>query len=251
MSANPFYFGDSARQLFGMYDPPSGTGRRGVVLCHPWGQEYLRAHQSVCHLARLLAREQCHALRFDFFGCGDSAGDDADGSVEQWLDDIGSAIDELKDMTRLRSVGIVGLRFGATLAAAAASRRDVDRLVLWDPIADGAGYVRELIEVKGRGRNGDGRGTVQVAGFPLTAQLQESMGAIGLATWEKRLPPTLVVSTAQPDTYHPLERALRDCGVEVTTVCHPGPSVWSDEVDFGSVGMPVAALNAMVEWISR
>lgn len=249
MSANPFYFGTSTTQLFGIYDPPQSAGRRGVVLCQPWGQEYLRAHQSIRHLARLLARQRCHALRFDYFGCGDSAGRDEEGSIAQWLNDIATAIDELKAIAGLRSVGLIGLRFGASLAAlTAAGRRDVDRLVLWDPIIDGAAYVTE--KTKNSVGRGEAGGVVQVAGFPLTAELQESMATILLTARQERLPPTLLVSTVQADTYHPLERALVRGGVDVRTICHPGPSAWSDAANFGSGGMPVAALDAIVEWMS-
>ena len=45
-------------------------------------------------------------------------------------------------------MGLLGLRLGATLAATAAeSRPDVDRLVLWAPIVDGARYAQDLLRI--------------------------------------------------------------------------------------------------------
>jgi pimeloyl-ACP methyl ester carboxylesterase len=245
---NPFYFGDSARQLFGMYDPGGGGGERGAVVCHPWGQEYLRAHPSVRRLARMLADRQVHAMRFDYYGCGDSAGDDRDGSVDQWRQDLAMAVTELRDMASLRKVSLVGLRFGAALAATCATERDdLDRLVLWDPIFDGSAYVRELTA----GRAGAGPdGAVQVRGFPLTGSVRDDMCAVTPAVFRRPLPPTLVVSTVAADTYGPLQRALREGGTDVVTAFCPGPRAWSADTDFAAAGMPVGALDRIADWIA-
>lgn len=248
MALNPFFFGESARQLFGMYDPARGGGRRGAVVCHPWGQEYLKAHQAVRHLARLLARKGVHALRFDYYGCGDSAGDDTDGSVSQWRQDVGTALDELKDMANLRSVGLVGLRFGAVLAVAcAAGRRDVERLVLWDPIFDGSAYVNELT---GSSAGQDAREAMQVRGFPFTESVRRAMSRVSLEDFRHALPPTLIVSTVEADSCAPLERTLREAGVEAATAHCPAPRVWEQKMDFAAAGMPIVALEEISRWMS-
>jgi len=248
MPLNPFYFGESARQLFGMYDAPRGGGRRGAVVCYPWGQEYLKAHQAVRHLARLLARRGVHAMRFDYYGCGDSAGDDTEGSVSQWQQDVGTALDELKDIAGLRSVSLVGLRFGAALAVAcAASRRDVDRLVLWDPIFDGRAYVDELI---GAAAGPKADRAVQVHGFPLTEPVRRAMGGVSLEEFRRVRPPALIVSTVEADSYAPLERVLLEAGVDAATAHRPGPRVWEQKMEFASAGMPVAALEEIARWLA-
>ena len=59
----------------------------------------------------------------------------------------------------MHAVALVGLRFGATLAAvAAAQRRDVQSLVLWAPCASGRAYLRELRAFQMLEEH-DGRGT--------------------------------------------------------------------------------------------
>ena len=72
----PMYFGSSARKLFGIYEAPmTGSAARGVVICPPWGQEYLRAHRALRLLATRLCNAGFHVFRFDYSGTGDSVGD--------------------------------------------------------------------------------------------------------------------------------------------------------------------------------
>lgn len=136
MGRSAFYFGASERRLFGIYEAPQ-KGKRGVVLCNPWGNEYLYAHQSMRYLADLLAEAGLHVLRFDWFGTGDSAGDAPDPNADGWLEDLDWAIDELRDVAGIKKVALLGLRSGAAPAiAAACARKEVDRLVLWDPVIE-------------------------------------------------------------------------------------------------------------------
>ncbi len=72
----PLFFGDPARQLFGVYHPAAegNAAERAVVLCAPSPQEYMPTHWAYRRLAALLAKAGVHVLRFDYFGMGDSAG---------------------------------------------------------------------------------------------------------------------------------------------------------------------------------
>ena len=134
----PFYFGEGERRLFGLYDPAMGAGARAVVICPPWGPDHVAAHAPLRRLALKLAEAGHHVLRFDYFGVGDSAGDIEEGDLEGWREDIEMAIEEIKSIANVQRVCLAGLRLGATLAAdVAASRRDIDTLVLWDPVVRG------------------------------------------------------------------------------------------------------------------
>lgn len=134
--ANVFYFGDSGRRLFGLYEVPAEPKRHGVVLCPPLGTEYFYAHQSVRLLGQLLAEAGQHVLRFDWYGSGDSAGEPGDGDSDaSRAEDLSWAIDELRDLAGIRKVSLVGLRGAATaVLAAAAERNEIKRAVLWDPL---------------------------------------------------------------------------------------------------------------------
>ena len=155
---NPFYFGSSDKQLFGVHHPPEGAEVRdgAVLLCPSLGHEYIAAHPSFAQLGQHLARQGLHVLRFDFFGCGDSAGDIHEASVEQWIEDVGTAVQELRDTSGARRVTVVGLRLGASIAALAcgqmqkAGRPEIFASVLWEPIVTGQEYLEGMAKLERR-----------------------------------------------------------------------------------------------------
>ncbi|HVQ29080.1 MAG TPA: alpha/beta hydrolase, partial [Vicinamibacteria bacterium] len=114
-------------------------------MCAPAGQEYLRAHRAFLQLAERLAALGFDVLRFDYFGCGDSAGDDHEGRLDVWLENTKAAIEEVEALCGSDRVSLVGLRLGAALAAQAqAGRGAPSALVLWDPVLDGPRYLEAL-----------------------------------------------------------------------------------------------------------
>jgi pimeloyl-ACP methyl ester carboxylesterase len=172
-----FYFGTSEQPLLGVYHEPHRTPRRevSVLLCPPFGHEYVRAHRALRNLAELVSVAGYAAFRFDYSGTGDSGGTDAVG-VAQWLRDIALAVDEVKETSGRPRVILVGLRLGAMLAAlvAEASRSDIERLVLWDPVVVGAAHLSALERMHDRWlmalpRDGDRRAgdPPELFGFPL------------------------------------------------------------------------------------
>jgi hypothetical protein len=145
---NPFYFGPASAQLYGVYYPAASgaAGDRGVVICQSIGQEYLRAHWVCTQIALGLSRRGVHALLFDYFGQGDSAGGAAEGTANHWVEDIAGAVEELKDLAGLRQYGLVGVRFGAALASEACAIKDLRPFAMgyWDPVLSGGEYLLEM-----------------------------------------------------------------------------------------------------------
>ena len=147
----PSFFGDRDRQLFGIYHVPDGDAVQdaGVVLCYPGPQEYSQLHWAYQKLAGMLASAGLHALRFDYFATGDSAGRAEEGTLGQWALDIEAAVQELRDVAGIRRVSLIGMRLGAVLAnRAVANGLRIRDLVLWDPVVDGRSYVAELDAVE-------------------------------------------------------------------------------------------------------
>lgn len=142
----PLLFGPASRQLFGLFHAPERPGDVAVLVCLPYGQEAVRAHRLFRVLSDRLARAGIAVLRFDYHGCGDSAGEDTDGDLEGWRRDVCTAHEELRRRTGSRRIMWLGARLGATLAvlAARSGRCDPSRLILWDPIVDGARYLEAL-----------------------------------------------------------------------------------------------------------
>lgn len=141
------YFGVS-QQLLGALHYPQRLRPRStaVLLCNPFGEEASRAHRTYRVLATQLERAGYASLRFDYAGTGDSMGDSRASTVDAWLGDIAVAAERLRTASGATRLAVVGVRFGATLAMLA-SARDVRirHLLLWDPVVDGATYLRELV----------------------------------------------------------------------------------------------------------
>jgi pimeloyl-ACP methyl ester carboxylesterase len=250
---NPFYFGTRERRLYGVFTPAraSKPGTRSVLLCHPWGQEYLRAHRSMRRLAVQLNDAGCDVLRFDYFGSGDSGGETIEGDVDGWCRDIETAIDELKDMTNAKRVALTGLRLGATLAAQVAARRrsEIDRLVLWDPIVSGAAYLREFESSPAGDADDSGR---DVLGFTLTATLERELGAIDLVPLVPSLPAPMRVVVSDPGLMPSSWRvALEQHPAGVVPIeCVVAEPAWLEHRDSGAGAIPVRVLQRLVECLT-
>ena len=254
---NPFYFGTSERPLFGVHTPAKGSSPRGsIVLCYPLGAEYMRAHRAFRQLTQLLSRAGFDVLRFDYSNTGDSAGSSEDASLERWLEDVGTAIDEMKEMTEVEGVVLIGLRLGAAVAAmAGAARNDVDRLVLWDPIVRGAPYVGALTEAAGHPagvrNNGHAPDMIGVAGFPLSRGLLTELSDVNLLETVSGLPPTDLVVSEEEDAYGELHGALRALQPSAALVVRPSPNQWMEGDAFGSALIPSAIIEGIVQQIER
>ena len=192
----PLHFGPPAGRLFGVHQAPAGAAPRalGVVLCYPIGQEYLRAHRSFRQLAIRLARHGFHVLGFDYYGCGDSSGPDEAWTVPGALAKRRAGRPRAPAPCRLSRVGLVGLRFGATLALLAA-RGDAGRRGA-RPL--GAGVERTGVPAVARGpadgvasvdgtRRGSGGGETEteLMGFPLPPVARAGVEEIDLLTVDR------------------------------------------------------------------
>lgn len=144
----PIVFGPPGRRLFGLLHLAAQPAPKphGVLLCNPFGQESVRVHRLFRVLAERLCRAGVHVLRFDYFGCGDSPGADDEGDLAGWVGDVGVAQAELTSRSGCQRQTWVGARLGATLACMASRRitSPPSRLVLWEPVMDGKGYLLEL-----------------------------------------------------------------------------------------------------------
>lgn len=135
----------------------------------------------------MLARAGIPVLRFDYYGTGDSAGDISEADTGRWIEDTHAAIEELKDTGNVDKVCVVGLRLGALVASYACStRKDIEQLVLWDPIISGEAYLEELrYEIKNqisvrRTNFENSDGTLHFNGFAANDNFQKSLKELDL-----------------------------------------------------------------------
>lgn len=139
------FIGSSQGLIFTQLHVPVDNISRdhAVLICNPVGHEYMRSHRSLQQLALQLCKEGFHVLRFDYYGTGDSEGDDNDVTLETWQTDIKTAHAYLMHESNCESISVIGLRFGATLAASIEDLSS-DKLILWDPIVSGQQYMDQL-----------------------------------------------------------------------------------------------------------
>ena len=183
-------------------------------------------------------------LRFDYSCTGDSAGPGTEASVDEWLEDVDWAIDELLDTSGLESVDLVGLRWGASLGALAARERDeVRHLILWDPVVSGEAYFDEVLP------GSPPEGTVGIEGDPFTSELRRAMAAVDLrrdlATGEPVR--TSIVAASDEPAYHALREALESQGRPVTHEVIPSPGNWAEVDPFGDALIPQDIIRAIVD----
>jgi len=150
MMETPFYFKNKSYELFGIFHEPDMISRKnGFVFIHPFAEEKLWTHRVLVTFARELSRCGYPVLRFDFMGHGDSEGNFEDSSIQTRLSDIQCAILTLREKApSIKGICLLGLRFGATLAALTVEQeKDIDKLILWEPIIDGTKYMQEMLRI--------------------------------------------------------------------------------------------------------
>jgi pimeloyl-ACP methyl ester carboxylesterase len=261
----PLYFGKPPKLLFGIYHDSQVTKRNPascVVLCYPMAHEYGFTHRAFRQLATRLARTGFHALRFDYYGFGDSSGESDESDIDQWIEDISTAIDEAKSLSALSRVSLIGLRLGATATAlAAAQRNDVESIVLWEPIIDGAKYIEELCvlhenwmseNLPDNGRSSQSNGNLEIMGTPLSPKMRAGLEKIKLLKLQQHLAPNLMgIENSMRPYKEPFEEALKGLGKNVEYHRIPAPEAWAGGAGMDTVYVPGQTLNLIVSWISK
>jgi len=196
----PYYFGPKDQQIFAsLHLPESGNpARHGVLFCSPFGQEAIRTHRFFRVLADRLTRVGVAVMRFEYFGTGDSAGNDDETDLLRWRDDALLAHAELKRHTGLEDIRWFGARLGANVALQAVQHGGLKpaRMTLWDPVPHGLDYVEmlrveHLKRIKESFRRPDspwadwqqtlpGHPMHEASGFPMSDTMRNQMLAIRL-----------------------------------------------------------------------
>lgn len=230
-----------------LHAPPAGkAGALGVVVCAPLGRDARCAYRPLRLLAQQLAAAGVWVLRYDHLGTGDALDlpDEAADALPIWREGVAAAIAELKALTGVERVVLVGLRFGAALAAIEGAQ--ADGLVLLAPVTRGRAWLRELalstaVLAPATGGADTARG-LDADGLMLNPATVAAVSDIDLARLNLAGRPILVA--AQNSTIEALAQAAR------ATVT-PFESFDALFDDSHSNSAPQAVFDAVETWVTK
>ncbi len=194
-----FYFGNEGERLFAiLHSPDDSSERKGVIFCHPYGEEQQLSYRVLVSFARELCNNGFYVLRFDCFGYGDSQGDFEEATIETQIDDTVKAIELFETQYKIEKISLLGLRLGGTISALVAERDSrVENLILWSPIINGKEYLDDIFRKKAfsgltnkmANTSKDqiieelkSKGSVDMAGYCFTRQMYEQLLGVCLTT---------------------------------------------------------------------
>lgn len=254
----PFRFGPVARELFGAYHQPAAPNRKSsrILLCSPFGQEAVRAHRLYRVLADRLARAGSSVLRFDYYGTGESGGEESEADLPGWTRDVLAADAELtRRAPDARSSVWIGLGLGAALAsfASASALGRPEHLILWDPVADGRDYLSHLrVQHNDWLRRSYGRPASKLAfatldevlGFPLSPLLRAQIESIRPSMYCLGRAQAITLLSSQGHIGAPhVADALREACCAYREVPVPAEIEWASEEAMNSALVPAGALR--------
>lgn len=170
------------------------------IYCHPLFDERKCAHRFSYQLKITFQKSGLMLERFDYRGTGEAEGRFENVSLDSLKEDVEAQING-------DEVCLIGLRFGAILALyyAAAHPGIVKKLVLLEPIVDGATHVdylyrKQHIKDLMTGESADKfreNGFVNIEGYKTSARFLDQIKNINLAMTVKENPPTSPVLIIQ------------------------------------------------------
>lgn len=245
--------------MFGwLYQPenamlPELSPKLGLVVCNPFGFEAICARRSLKTIAEAAAARGIAALYFDYFGCGDSEGDDAGADqMADWIDSIHHAITALKAASGVMRVCLLGLRLGSTLSALAAlSREDIAGLIAIAPVVRGRSYLRELRILSATGAvpltpSTDTAVALESGGFVMTRATCDALDTLDLCELKEMPAPKILV--VERDNHPGLDgwpEALQRVGAAVEVQGWPGFSAMTDDPSWAKA--PMTMIEGILE----
>jgi alpha-beta hydrolase superfamily lysophospholipase len=230
--------------------PTDSVSDVGVVIAPPLGYEYWSAHRTLRTLAERLAESGHRALRFDFDGTGDSAGDQWDPHrVETWQTGVDLAADALRGWG-VTTLVVIGLRLGGTFALLRGRSVGADAVVTWAPVLGGRRYVRELhllgLPVP---EYSEHAGAIVQAGSVFSAETLADLGGIDLTTLrDAPASRVLVVDRADKPISAALIDRLQTLGVVPDHIVHTGTELMLDRpTEYAAV--PGAIVEEICSWV--
>lgn len=145
-ASQPHWLGDPQRYLYAVLHRAAVPGARlGVLLVPPLFHEQPRSRRLLAEVAAGLAALGLPSMRFDFFGTADSAGRSDQLDFDSMCLDLDIAAQALQAESGVTQVAVLAWRAAALPVARWVRDGAAPALVvLWEPVLDGAQWLREL-----------------------------------------------------------------------------------------------------------
>lgn len=252
----PLFLESPQGRIFVVHRVPRAENlRHGVVIIPPFAEEMNQSRRMVTLLVEALAEAGYHAMVFDLFGTGDSAGEFAEASWSGWLEQLTCCVESLRRDYGIERYSLVALRAGALLAADYLNNLDSsanrpERLLLWQPAIDGDLHLTQFLRLRVAADMLNGKRdrelvsamrqqleageTVEVAGYGLTPAVS---GGLSSASLKKLTPDHLPVTCwidlvagdgqVSPAVNRTLVEALQNGGAKIDYTTVVGRPFWN------------------------
>lgn len=220
----PIVFTSEGQQVVGIWHRPAGAGPfPAVLLLHGFTGHKGEAHRLFVQAARALAAGGMAALRIDFRGSGDSAGEFHEMTIAGELADARAALRFLRDLPDVDAgrIGVLGMSMGGMVTAFLLAEEPALRAaVLWNPVGNPK-RLRDDRYTPEKKSQLETTGVVDLDGWPVGAPFIVELGTLDpLRAIVKAACPVLVIQADRDETV-PLSEgegyldALRAAGREV------------------------------------
>lgn len=267
------FFGVGSSRMFGSLHLPEGAARSAVLICSPFQSEFMANYRREVLLARALAARGIAVGRFHYRGTGHSDGDVGDVTFDTMREDAIEATDWLMGCVDIEHLGFLGTRWGALVAASAATEHGSAPLAVWDPATDGRTYFREVFRLRAMNQLSKGAdatsvdaleemreaGYADIGGFAVHQAMFDSASGRTLSGVLGAVPRAVLLVQVDPRTdlkagYRPIVELWERSGFEVSVHLIEGQEAWwflgSRRFD-ASLPQSKAMVDVTVDWFSR
>lgn len=247
----PGFFGVDDRRLFCVrHLPREGCVDAVVLMCPPLLHEHMRSYRFFSQVAGIIADRGMACLRFDYYGTGDSEGDESAFDPESASRDLALAAAAARSVAPGAPLYLMATRASALFAWRQAASLGAAALWLWQPVVDGARYVetlrkRDASERNSRLRYPRARGAApatpdDLMGYRLPAGFPAQMQALRL-DGDPGVPVALFDTAAGGDG---------QVHADARFVLPEGLQRWTTEIDLDGL-IPLGGLQEVFEQVAR
>jgi hypothetical protein len=179
----------------------------GVAFFHGFTGDRMESHWIFVKCARALAKVGIAALRFDFYGSGESDGDFREMTLRGEISDARAAVDYFRRQKKIdpKRVGLLGISLGGAIAAELATKVRARAVVLWSALAHTA-HLRTLAVTSVKPISGGG-GAVEYDAREISPHfLEDALEAEPVRSLARFKGPTLIIQP-EKDEAVPLSHA--------------------------------------------